>query len=662
MSPRSLLATAAIAATAVLPHLAYSQTIQDKGQTVPATNATVAPAVQAVDPASTDLEADYFNFEAAQLTPDVISNLTNLDLTNITLFDFANSTVAARSLGARSGWCKQLPGDFFWPGDWIWGLLDLLTGGALIEGTPSAAVCYQDWPQYDAAKCQQVTAKWTTAPYHEPTGLDWPLYEGVSCLPPSLTREGAKCTQGAYPSYVLKVTNVAQIQLALNFARNLNLRLIVKNKGHDFNGKSSGAGSLSIWTNSLNDIRYLPSYKSKFYTGPALKIGSGVAAQDVFSFADSKGLDVVGGIARTVGLGGGYIAGGGHSPLMGVYGMAADQVLAMEVVLPDGRYVSADSERNSDLFWALRGGGGSTFGVVTSLVIRAYPKKPVTILTYSFGSSATISKDLFWKGVRAVFDTFPQIADAGHYRYYTLMCQAECSFSMGPHWANNAKTADVKAINDALFANLTAMGINITNAAYKEYDGARAAFEGTFPASTEVVGSWNYHTGSRLFPRSNWEDQTKATAQFAAIQKAVEDAGMVIGYNFRPAVNSGVDQNNAVTPAWRNTLAHVMLGALWGPNATPQDIADASKTLTARLQTWRDVSPGAGAYMNEADANEPDFQQSFYGSNYQRLYALKQQYDPWGLFYAPTAVGSEDWYVSDQIDFYPTQNGRLCKK
>ncbi len=71
--------------------------------------------------------------------------------------------------------------------------------------------------------------------------------------------------------------------------------------------------------------------------------------------------------------------------------------------------------------------------------------------------------------------------------------------------------------------------------------------------------------------------------------------------------------------------------------------------------------PGAGAYMAEADINEPNFQQAFYGSNYNRLYTLKQQYDPHGLFYTPTGVGSEDWVVTNQVDWIPTQNGKLCK-
>lgn len=101
------------------------------------------------------------------------------------------------------------------------------------------------------------------------------------------------------PSYIVNVTNVAQIQLAVNFARSLNLRLSVKGQGHDFNSKNIGAGSLSIWTVNLNDIEYLgPEYRIGNFSGPALKIGAGVRMLQVYEYANSIGLDVVGGIAR----------------------------------------------------------------------------------------------------------------------------------------------------------------------------------------------------------------------------------------------------------------------------------------------------------------------------------------------------------------------------
>lgn len=157
-----------------------------------------------------------------------------------------------------------------------------------------------------------------------------PLYEGRSCLP-SPYNYTSSCEQGAYPVYAVNVTTVAQIQLAINFARNENLRLVVKNTGHDFNGKASGKGALSIWTHYLKEKEYLPAFKAaNGYHGPAIKFGSGVQVWEAYEFAKSIGHSVVGGEAVTVGLGGGYTAGGGHSPLSSMYGMAADQVLVMQ--------------------------------------------------------------------------------------------------------------------------------------------------------------------------------------------------------------------------------------------------------------------------------------------------------------------------------------------
>lgn len=128
---------------------------------------------------------------------------------------------------------------------------------------------------------------------------------------------------------MLTYVQVAQIQLAVNFARNLNLRLVVKNTGHDFNGRSSGAGALSIWTHHLKDLEFYESYTTQNYSGPAIKAGSGVQSFEIYEFADANSVVAVGGEGETVGWGGGYIAGGGHSPVSSVYGMAADQVCSL---------------------------------------------------------------------------------------------------------------------------------------------------------------------------------------------------------------------------------------------------------------------------------------------------------------------------------------------
>lgn len=105
------------------------------------------------------------------------------------------------------------------------------------------------------------------------------------------------CTLGGYPSYAVNASNVAQIQLAVNFARNSGIRLVVKNTGHDFSGKSGGAGALSIWTHNLKDIEFIPSWTSlnSGWDGPAIKAGSGVQAFELYEAAHENGVVAVGG-------------------------------------------------------------------------------------------------------------------------------------------------------------------------------------------------------------------------------------------------------------------------------------------------------------------------------------------------------------------------------
>lgn len=120
----------------------------------------------------------------------------------------------------------------------------------------------------------------------------------MTCLPPTLRNSSTNCTLGGYASYSIEVTNVAQIQLAINFARNLNLRLVVKNTGHDFADKSIGAGALSIWTHKLNDIKFYANYIDETYSGPAFKLGAGVETADLYLAAERNNVTVVGGECR----------------------------------------------------------------------------------------------------------------------------------------------------------------------------------------------------------------------------------------------------------------------------------------------------------------------------------------------------------------------------
>ena len=258
----------------------------------------------------------------------------------------------------------------------------------------------------------------------DPSSIMLPLFQGRSCMAPGYNYSSS-CLQGGYPTYVVNVSTVAQIQLAVNFARNANLRLVVKNTGHDFNGKASGKGALSIWTHYLKDKAYYPTFQAdNGYTGPALKVGAGYQVYEVYELAKANGLTVIGGEAVTVGMAGGYIAGGGHSPLSSFYGMASDQVLAMQVVLADGRFITATAKQNPDVFWMLRGGGGSTIGVVTSVTVKAYPKLLTTTVTFNYTVADAGGADNFWASIQSYIDNMKAFVDAGTYSYYYLGASA----------------------------------------------------------------------------------------------------------------------------------------------------------------------------------------------------------------------------------------------
>ena len=303
--------------------------------------------------------------------------------------------------------CRVYPGDSAWPNTGVWNQLNATLGGALIKGVPAASICYFNGTGgHDGAACDELAANWTNSYTHldDPIEIFSPVYQGLTCQPTSLYDSG-KCTQGGYPAYTVNVSTTAQLQIAVNFARNTGIRLVIKNTGHDFSGKSGGAGSLSAWVHNLKDISFIPSFDDATtdYDGPAFKAGAGVQVYEIYAAARDHGLVVIGGEGQTVGAMGGYVQGGGHSPLSSLHGMAADQVLNYEVVTADGRFVTANAKENPDLFWALRGGGGSTYGVVTSATIKAHPDMRVTSTTFSY-STKTIPHESFWAGFRAYLD------------------------------------------------------------------------------------------------------------------------------------------------------------------------------------------------------------------------------------------------------------------
>jgi len=505
----------------------------------------------------------------------------------------------------------------------------------------------------------------------DPSSIMLPLFQGRSCMAPGYNYSSS-CLQGGYPTYVVNVSTVAQIQLAVNFARNANLRLVVKNTGHDFNGKASGKGALSIWTHYLKDKAYYPTFQAdNGYTGPALKVGAGYQVYEVYELAKANGLTVIGGEAVTVGMAGGYIAGGGHSPLSSFYGMASDQVLAMQVVLADGRFITATAKQNPDVFWMLRGGGGSTIGVVTSVTVKAYPKLLTTTVTFNYTVADAGGADNFWASIQSYIDNMKAFVDAGTYSYYYLGASAymigtdypgstDYYFRMQSFVAPNMTIAQTQALLAPWFNSLDSLGVNYTPW-YNTADNFHDPWAAAFPQ--EYVGVAAVKTASRLMPRSVFEDQSLRNQTYLAHKDAIEQGLFIAGFHISGtgiAVTPPTD--SALLPAWRDTILHVIVGTQWAMDASWDTVKANTTSLTSWMDVLRDIAPDSGVYMSESDINEPNLQEAFYGVNYPRLYALKQQYDPTSVFHALTAVGSEDWevQVTDPVPYNWNTNGRLC--
>ncbi|KAI1757844.1 putative 6-hydroxy-D-nicotine oxidase [Xylaria castorea] len=645
---RNLLLASALAG------LASAQTIRKDKQIVPADKSTVSIAAKEIN-------------NELVLTNDILAQLAGQELSNVSLFEFPENVEMKgndkRSLFTR---CKTYPGDLLWPLQPVWKVFNLPTGGALIKTVPIGAACFTDSEHYDAEKCQEILAHWNESPTHadDPTSIMSPLYQGETCMPQN--GNDSTCRIGGFPSYSVNVSTVAQVQLAINFARNTNVRLVVKNTGHDFLGKSVSAGALSIWTHNLKSLDYIEHYTGCDYTGPAMKLGAGVEVGELYAAADKYGVSAVGGECKGVGVVGGYIQGGGHSPLSSLYGLGADQVLSIDIVLPNGRFITADANHNADIFWAVCGGGGSTFGVVTNMIVKVHPKMVYSGLTFYVttgnDSLANVTTEAFSAALEAYWRKFPDYAAAkGHYGYSSVFPRFDgipgYTWEFHPWLAPGTKLTNFKNTIAPLLAEWQAIGFDV-EPAFFEYDNFYQPWLSHFP--TEFVANANLRVGSRLIPAKNWEDTATLNQTIRTLKDVLKTSALIM-YNIVGKKQQGVD--NAANPAWRENLFFVIVGSGWTDTSTPAEIEAANQAITwnagAKL---RSISQGSGSYLNEADIAEPDFQQSFWGTNYDRLLAIKKSVDPWDTFWAPTAVGSEKWYITRQESWLPTHNGRLCRK
>lgn len=401
---------------------------------------------------------------------------------------------------------------------------------------------------------------------------------------------------------------------------------------------------MAVWTHHLKDIEFL-DWSDSEYTGKAMKMGAGVQGFDAMSAGSASGFIVLNGECPTVGLAGGYTQGGGHSALSTSFGLAADNTLEFEVVSAGGYLVKASPTENEDLYWALSGGGGGTYGVVLSMTVKAYPDSKIGGATLLFRSNET-TPNQFYAAIDKFHALLPAITDAGSMVIYYF---TNAFFTITPLTAYNQTAADVAATLKNFTSYLDEVGIpythNYTGSA-NYYDHYNTYF-GPLPIGSIQVGIAQY--GGRLISRDNIH--TNSAALSSAFRNITQQGVTFIGVGLN--VSSYVP-NNAVLPAWRTAVVSATLTLPWSFQAPWSDMIALQNEMTDSIVPQVEAAtPDSGAYMNEADFRQPNSQQDFFGANYDKLLSIKNKWDPDHIFYAVTAVGSEYWTVAE--------NGRMCE-
>lgn len=319
-------------------------------------------------------------------------------------------------------------------------------------------------------------------------------------------------------------------------------------------------------------------------------MGAGVQGFEAYELADANGLQVVGGECPTVGLAGGYSQGGGHSALASRYGLGADQVLEWEVIDGTGVFRVANRQQNSDLYWALCGGGGSTYGVVWSMTSKAHPGTPVSGFNLTFTNDG-ISQDTYYKAVGIYHATLPALVDAGAMSvwYFT-----NTSFFISPLTGPNIPVETLHSLVKPFTDALTSLGIKYTSYSqqYNSYLEEFNGLQGLIEVGIAQYGGW-------LMPRTVVE--TNNDNLTAAYRYITEDGAQFIGVgvNVSKAL-VGNDTYNAVLPAWRDTLIDTVITTPWNFTAPKSAMgAEQLKMTNDYIPRLKALAPNSGAYMNE---------------------------------------------------------------
>jgi FAD/FMN-containing dehydrogenase len=551
-----------------------------------------------------------------------------------------------------SAFNRVRPGQPGWPGAADWAKLGAAVGGRLAPVT---------MPDLSGANAKAVLGN----PFYladQPGLSEWSGWLDAWRSSPS--------------AYVVAAENVADVVAAVRFARAHNLRLVIKGRGHSFFGASNAPDSLLLWTRRMDDVKVHDVFTpagSKAAPVPAVSCGAGAMWLHAYQAVSvGAGRYVQGGGCTTVGVAG-LVQGGGFGSFSKGFGSAAASLIEAELVTVDGKVRVVNHAQEPDLLWALKGGGGGTFGVVTRLTLATHE------LPQNFG---------------IVRLTVHAHSDDAFRRLLARFIELYAANLFNPHWGEQVTAKPDNRFEVLMvFQDLTQDAaraawqpmLDFLNANSTDYEGQDSFIATALPARSFWDANVMRHAPGAIVsdPRPGaaptdfwWTGDGETTGGFwnaftsawmpAKLLAAQNQVGLVDGwfaasrlwsvaFHFNkglagaPEAAIAASRETSTNPDMLDAFALAIIAMAGAPvfSGMPEPNLVLARFLAGRvrasMKALRVAAPDTGAYVNECDYFQDDWQRAFWGANYPRLARIKRRYDPDGLFTVHHGVGSEAW-------------------
>ena len=559
--------------------------------------------------------------------------------------------------------CRCAPGQACWPAQAEWQRFGASLHGKLEQPQSPLAACRAD----AAGQACAEALKNSKNPFFlqdQPGGTESAGWLGA--------------WNAATSAWAVVARDSSDIAAAVDFARRNQLRLVVKGTGHDYLGRSNAPDSLLVWTHEMRRVAvqdaFVPQGCPAASASPAVTVEAGARWIEAYQEVTVKhGRYVQGGGCTSVGAAGGFMQGGGFGSWSKKYGIAAASMLEAEVITADGRVLVANACQNQDLFWALRGGGGGTFGIVTRVVLRTHP------LPEHFGAvfgRIAAKDDAAFRELLARFVAFYRESLSNEHWGESVRVRRDNSLEVSMDFEGlSAKEAEqvwqplrewVERKPESFTIQLGTADIpgnRMWDYAWFKQHAPRAVVRDGRPdapadrfwweGDSDQVSTYWYAYQSRWVPAALFE-VANAKSFADALFEASRHWSVALHFNKGQAGASpeAIERGRETSMNPKVFDAAALIISATGGDAIPgvpgqepdRAKGEAAKAgVTAAMDAIRAVTPGAGSYVNEADYFEPDWQRTFWGDNYERLLQIKRKYDPDGLFFCHHCVGSEAW-------------------